>query len=90
MEELGRFDLSMSKVTFERCNIGIIGRNAFDVTKISELGFFGCNITKIMSHALTNKLNSENVSFVDSKIGSIEGEAISQSGITTLTLIGNT
>ncbi|XP_017036163.1 uncharacterized protein be [Drosophila kikkawai] len=90
IDEIGRFDLSMSKVSFVRCNIGTIGRNAFDVTKIKELSFEQCNITTIKAQALTDKLHSENVSFVSTVIGTIEGEAINQSGITTLTLRGNT
>jgi len=80
----------MGKVSLLRCHIDMIMSNAFDVTSIKELIIEGCNIEVIESQALTNKLHSDKVAIVDTVIGTIEGQAISQSGITTMIMFGNT
>lgn len=80
----------MNKIDFIDCKINIVQRNAFDVTKINELAFDNCNISRIEAQAFTSKLLSEHVSITDTKIGTIEGEAIMGSGISRLTLKHNT
>ncbi|XP_032580948.1 uncharacterized protein LOC6619583 [Drosophila sechellia] len=90
INQLGIFGVSMGKVSLLRCHIDMIMSNAFDVTSIKELIIEGCNIEVIESQALTNKLHSDKVAIVDTVIGTIEGQAISQSGITTMIMFGNT
>ncbi|XP_016985478.1 uncharacterized protein LOC108049003 isoform X2 [Drosophila rhopaloa] len=89
IDQLGIFGVSMSKVSLVRCRIGRVMSNAFDVTSIKELLIEKCNISVIETHALTNKLHSDKVSILSTEIGIIEGQAISQSGITTMIMTGN-
>ncbi|XP_017050693.1 uncharacterized protein LOC108094586 [Drosophila ficusphila] len=88
-KELNSFGVSMGKVMFLRCSIQYITSHTFDVTSIRELVIEDCKILVIESQALTNKLHSDSVAIRDTVIGTIEGQAISQSGITTMTLDGN-
>ncbi|XP_039498589.1 uncharacterized protein LOC120456065 [Drosophila santomea] len=90
INQLGIFGVSMGKVSLLRCHIDMIMSNAFDVTSIKELIIEGCNISVIETQALTNKLHSDKVAILDTVIGTIEGQAISQSGITTMIMFGNT
>ncbi|EDV47061.2 LOW QUALITY PROTEIN: uncharacterized protein Dere_GG17856 [Drosophila erecta] len=90
INQLGIFGVSMGKVSLLRCHIDMIMSNAFDVTSIKELIIEGCKIAVIESQALTNKLHSDKVAILDTVIGTIEGQAISQSGITTMIMFGNT
>nr|XP_016923974.1 uncharacterized protein LOC108005289 isoform X1 [Drosophila suzukii] len=89
INQLGIFGVSMGKVSLLRCTIATIMSNAFDVTSIKELIIEGCNIATIETQALTNKLHSDKVAILDTVIGTIEGQAISQSGITTMIMFGN-
>ncbi|XP_052857659.1 uncharacterized protein LOC128265587 isoform X1 [Drosophila gunungcola] len=90
IDQLGIFGVSMSKVSLVGCHIGRIMSNAFDVTSIKELFIDDCDIAVIESQALTNKLHSDKVAILSTVIGTIEGQAISQSGITTMIMSGNT
>lgn len=80
----------MNKVSIINCTIGSIEQGAFDVTTIKELNFENNNIRIIKSKALTAKLLSDKVSMVNNEIGTIEGEAISQSGVSILIFTDNT
>nr|XP_017015117.2 uncharacterized protein LOC108069521 [Drosophila takahashii] len=90
INQLGIFGVSMGKVSLLHSTIHTITSNAFDVTSIKELNIEGCRIETIESQALTNKLHSDKVAILDTVIGTIEGQAISQSGITTMIMSNNT
>ncbi|XP_034489640.1 uncharacterized protein LOC117793435 isoform X2 [Drosophila innubila] len=89
IDQIDSFDVSMDKIGFIDCTIGVIQRSAFNVTNIKELSFENCRIKRIEAYAFTDKLHSEHISITGTQIGTIEGEAIMGSGISILTFRQN-
>ncbi|KAM8720836.1 hypothetical protein ACLKA7_006820 [Drosophila subpalustris] len=89
IDQIDSFDVSMNKIGFIDCTIGVVQRSAFNVTNIKELSFENCRIKRIEAYAFTDKLHSEHISITGTQIGTIEGEAIMGSGISTLTFRQN-
>ncbi|XP_060663945.1 uncharacterized protein LOC132796706 [Drosophila nasuta] len=89
IDHINSFDVSMNKIVYVDCTIGVIQRSAFNVTNVKELSFENCNIRRIEAFAFTERLHSEHISITGSQIGTIESEAISGSGISNFTLRQN-
>lgn len=81
---------SFRQIRFINTNIKEVLSKAFDVNKIDSLVFENCNIGVLKSQAVTEKLLCKLLTVTGCKIGIIEKEFISESGLATFMLQNNT
>lgn len=81
---------SFRQIRFINSNIKEVLSKAFDVNKIDSLVFEDCNIGVLRSQAVTEKLLCKLFTVTGCKIGTIEREFISESGLGTFILQNNT
>ncbi|XP_039438664.1 uncharacterized protein LOC120419870 [Culex pipiens pallens] len=81
---------SFKEIRFINTNIKEVLTKAFDVNKIDSLVFENCNIGVLKSQAVTEKLLCKHFTVTGCKIGTIEREFISESGLVNFILQNNT
>lgn len=81
---------SFRQIRFINSNIKEVQSKAFDVNKIDSLEFEDCNIGVLKSQAVTEKLLCKLFTVTGCRIGTIEREFISESGLGNFVLKNNT